>query len=511
MGSEQLPYDTTRRRRKPLAIFVLIQVAVTTLAVLSAIGNYRQLEQNFYALARERGQGLFDLMEIVREWNARNGGVYAPISEINPPNDYLHHSRRDIDGQGVPMTLINPAYMMRQISDLSQEQNGLSFHVTSLKPLRPDNAPDDWEKTALEGFERGDTPRLELFPNGGGEAVFRYIAPLKVSKACLSCHVQQGYKLNDIRGGVSVTMPAGATLATLHAEIRRMLFQHAIAYLLVTGLLTLLYLRTQAHFKSLDAAGHAQEELVRRRTRELTEANAKLERSNTELEQFAYAVSHDLQEPLRMVASYVQLLGRRYQGKLDEDADAFIGFAADGAKRMQRMITDLLDYSRVQTKADPFCPVPLGEALDLALGNLDLIIRETDSTVEAVRADLPTVYGDKGLLGRLLQNLIGNAIKYRDDQRKPHIRIQAQRKDGDWLFSISDNGIGIEPQHFERIFRVFQRLHGHGRFEGSGIGLAICKKIVERHGGEIWVDSTPGQGTSFHFTLPCQDQADEEK
>ncbi|MBF0269538.1 MAG: GHKL domain-containing protein [Alphaproteobacteria bacterium] len=328
------------------------------------------------------------------------------------------------------------------------------------------------------------------------------MAPLIVKESCLNCHAAQAYKLGDVRGGISVTMPAASTLAAIEKETLRMLVQHGAAYVVISGLMVLLYLRAQAHIRTLDETARIQEDLVKTRTQELLEANAALGRSNAELEQFAYAVSHDLQEPLRMVASYVQLLGRRYQSKLDEDADAFIGYASDGAKRMQQMITDLLEFSRVQTKNDPFLPVAMDKALDLALGNLDLVLKETQCRIEADRASLPLVYGDKGQLSRLFQNLIGNAVKYRDPARAPHISIKAERQDGFWTFSVQDNGIGIEPQHFERIFRVFQRLHGRGTYEGNGIGLAICKKIVERHGGRIWVESKPGQGTCFYFTLP---------
>ncbi|MBF0168939.1 MAG: DUF3365 domain-containing protein [Alphaproteobacteria bacterium] len=338
--------------------------------------------------------------------------------------------------------------------------------------------------------------------------MFRFMAPLRVGEPCMLCHAKQGYKVGDIRGGIGVIMPAASTLASFSDQVSRMLLVHAVAYIAVSGLLALLFFKTQAHIQALSDAKHAQEALVQKRTQELTAANAALGRSNAELEQFAYAVSHDLQEPLRMVASYVQLLGRRYQGKLDADADAFIGFAADGAKRMQRMITDLLDYSRVQSKSDPFQPVALSEALDLALGNLDLIIQETEAKLSLPVGGMPTILGDKSQLGRLFQNLIGNAIKYRDTGRPPEITIAVTWKKPFWALSIQDNGIGIEPQHFERIFRVFQRLHGRDKYEGSGIGLAICKKIVERHGGRIWVESQPGQGACFCFTLPAIPEAE---
>jgi PAS domain S-box-containing protein len=231
-------------------------------------------------------------------------------------------------------------------------------------------------------------------------------------------------------------------------------------------------------------------------------AESEIKRSNAELEQFAYAVSHDLQEPLRMVASYVQLLGRRYQGKLDKDADDFIGFAVDGAKRMQQMITDLLEYSRVQRKGNPMAPVEMDQPLKAALQNLELAITESKAEI-LVDSTMPKVVADSAQMSRLFQNLIGNAVKYRDPQRPLTIRIAASCRDSLCTFSISDNGIGIDPQYFERIFQVFQRLHARTDYPGTGIGLAICRKIVERHGGKIWLESTPGVGSTFFFTLPA--------
>ncbi|CAA6604200.1 putative Signal transduction histidine kinase involved in nitrogen fixation and metabolism regulation [Rhodospirillaceae bacterium LM-1] len=231
------------------------------------------------------------------------------------------------------------------------------------------------------------------------------------------------------------------------------------------------------------------------------EADNEIKRSNSELEQFAYAVSHDLQEPLRMVASYVQLLGRRYQGKLDKDADDFIGFAVDGAKRMQQMITDLLEYSRIQRKGNPMTLVDLNQPLQSALMNLDLLIGENKAQV-AVDTPLPSVNADAAQMARLFQNLIGNALKYRDKLRSPEIHVAAKREDMFWIVSVSDNGIGIDPQYFDRIFQIFQRLHGREAYPGTGIGLAVCRRIVERHGGKIWLESEPGKGSIFFFSLP---------
>ena len=232
----------------------------------------------------------------------------------------------------------------------------------------------------------------------------------------------------------------------------------------------------------------------------LKQTMVELKRSNAELEQFAYVSSHDLQEPLRMVSSYMQLLKRRYQGKLDADADEFIGYAVDGAHRMQTLINDLLAYSRVTTKGQPFASTDCSDAVKEALANLKLIIAETGAHVEC--GALPTVLADRSQLAQLFQNLIGNALKYRS-QQTPRISIEAELREREWLFSVQDNGIGIEPRYFERIFVIFQRLHSRFERGGTGIGLAVCKKIVERHNGIIWVSSVPGEGSTFYFSIPA--------
>ncbi|MBD1880058.1 PAS domain S-box protein [Coleofasciculus sp. FACHB-T130] len=224
-----------------------------------------------------------------------------------------------------------------------------------------------------------------------------------------------------------------------------------------------------------------------------------LARSNAELEQFAYVASHDLQEPLRMVASYTQLLSRRYKGRLDEDADDFIDFAVDGANRMQRLIQDLLEYSRLGTRSREFEMVDCDRSFEEAIANLQIAIAESNATV--THDPLPSVRGDATQLGQLLQNLIGNGIKFRKDA-PPQVHVSAQTSENEWVFSVRDNGIGIAPAHQARIFVIFQRLHARETYPGNGMGLAICKKIVDRHGGRIWVDSEWGQGSVFYFTIP---------
>jgi len=258
-------------------------------------------------------------------------------------------------------------------------------------------------------------------------------------------------------------------------------------------------------------------DIIERRQAEmqLRKTMTDLARSNADLQQFAYVASHDLQEPLRMVASFVQLLGERYRGQLDADADEFIGYATEGAKRMQQLILDLLEYARVDTRGQPMEPTDMTEVCQIVAENLQIAIAESGAQV--TWDPLPVVRGDTTQLGMVIQNLISNAIKFRG-VAPPRVHISARQTfevseiakvlvsetaTPVWEFTVRDNGIGIEPQHFERIFVIFQRLHTRREYPGTGIGLAICKKIIERHGGRIWPESAPGQGTTFYFTLPA--------
>jgi light-regulated signal transduction histidine kinase (bacteriophytochrome) len=232
---------------------------------------------------------------------------------------------------------------------------------------------------------------------------------------------------------------------------------------------------------------------------ELAVRNIELSRSNVELEQFVYVASHDLQEPLRKVTSFVQLLQQRYEGELDERADQYIAYAVDGARRMQHLINDLLEFSRVGRTTERLVRVDLRETVDAGLANLDTLIEETQATITV--GDLPVVRGDAGLLVSLWQNLVGNSLKFRGEE-PPVVVIQATRSGQDWLVTVTDNGIGIGPHFADKIFVIFQRLHSREAYEGTGIGLALAKKIVEFHGGRIWLDTDHHPGTRICFSLP---------
>lgn len=252
----------------------------------------------------------------------------------------------------------------------------------------------------------------------------------------------------------------------------------------------------------LDDLNHSNEELQKAYDIleiRVAERTAELAKSNAELEQFAYIASHDLQEPLRMVSSYVQLLSRRYKGKLDKDADDFIGFAYEGALRMQRLINDLLSYSRVGRHDTRFEEINLEKALKNAIENLHLTIKERKAKI--IFDPLPVVFGDLGQLTQVFQNLIDNALKF-NSKGSPMVHISARQEEDEYICSVKDNGIGIDPEYQGKLFVLFQRLHTRKEYSGTGLGLAICKRIIEKHRGKIWVNSKPNEGSIFYFKIP---------
>jgi PAS domain S-box-containing protein len=244
--------------------------------------------------------------------------------------------------------------------------------------------------------------------------------------------------------------------------------------------------------RELIALREAEEE-IKKKTEELA-------RSNLELRQFAYIASHDLQEPLRAISGFTELLAKRYQGQLDEKADKYISFITEGSLRMQHMIQDLLLYSRVETQAHEFVKTDSNESLEQAVTNLRVSIQESNPVI--TNDPLPEIIADGEQITLLFQNLIGNAIKYHKPNVTPIIHISVQKDEKNWQFSVADNGIGIDEKYSDRLFKIFQRLHTRDEYPGTGIGLAVCKRIVERHDGTIWLKSTPGEGTTFYFTIP---------
>lgn len=469
--------------------YVWAVAVVWTLVIAgSLVWNFVRLEQQVFESARIQARVTYEKDVIYRRWNALHGGVYVPVTEETPPNPYLDVPERDITTpSGRWLTLVNPAYMTRQVHELARGEIGVLGHITSLDPIRPQNVADPWETRALESFQRGAIEVSSVEQIDGLEYM-RLMRPLVTEESCLKCHAAQGYQVGDIRGGISVAVPL-QPLRTLASDT-------ALTFVLAHGLLWLIVLGGLG----LGARRLSGAERKRQRAEARLQRYAvDLERSNQELQQFAFVVSHDLQEPLRMVTSYLKLLERRYGDRLDVEAGEYIFYAVDGAARMQALIKGILDLSRVSTRGQEFVPTDCEVVLARVLRNLGVVIKESGAVV--THDPLPTVVADEAQLERVFQNLIGNALKFRGVEPL-QVHVSAKRQTDEWVLAVRDNGLGIAPAHFGRIFEIFQRLHTREEYPGTGIGLAICRKIVERHGGRIWVESEPGAGATFYFTIP---------
>ena len=727
-GSESLSPGTFRR------LMLAGAVLWTALVGVSLAVNLGTVRQQAVDLAVNEARGSFEKDLSFRLWATSHGGVYVVPDDHTPPNPWLAHipDRDVITTSGKRLTLMNPAYMLRQMMEDFAPLYGAHSHITSLKPRNPANAADEWEASALRRFDVGEREVYEIVGPDGAQSL-RLMRPMMTEAGCLKCHADQGYRVGDVRGGVSVTVPLASYFAVVATQSRTLLWGHGGLWLL--GLLGIGFggrdggrrirrhleavsqlAESERHFRAtidlagigisslgldgtwltvnkrlceitgyeadeligrrfvdlthpddrpasldfverllagtparavekryirkdgqvvwvsvtstvamvgdavshiisateditarkeserelrltkfavdhihdgvawLDAAGHlvyvndaicrlhglGREQLLRMsvgdvtpgrsaeawaahwaelvrlgslsfetecrhadgtmipievsanllknegiefcvsfvrdiRGRRQAEADMRrsideLSRSNAELERFAYIASHDLQEPSRSVVSFAQLLERRLSGRLEDDERELLGYLQDGARRMHDLVRDLLSYSRVSGRAEAFTTVDLSEVVGQVRDSLRALIEESDA--EIVVSSLPQAAADHSQMVMLFQNLLANAIKFRAPGIRPLVAISAAIQDGRVIVSVADNGIGIDPAYREEVFVIFKRLHTAIAYPGTGIGLAVCKRIVERHHGRIWVEPNAGGGSVFRFTLP---------
>ncbi len=433
---------------------------------------------------------------------ARIGRLLANLEKLEPAfrNGAMRVNGEEIRRVGqyssqISVNVTEVAGMAQQLSRKATKKKNKFHYIAEITTITAFAIFSLFVLIAIGTFGTGLLQRLQLLQKGAGRLAerdfqFRFsteehdeIADLSRAFDSMAEALELAYKELQV------------TNSSLQHEVEERLSAEKQVRTLNSGLEEKVRLRTDELEQALRTAQMAENSLKK--------AMTELQQSNQDLEQFAYVASHDLQEPLRMVSSFTQLLQKRYQGKLDQDADEFIQFAVDGAIRMQQLINDLLSYSRVATRGKPPEPVDLNITLGTVRANLHASIAESAALV--TNDPLPTVIADPLQMAQLLQNLIANAVKFRGDA-PPRVHLSAQETDKEWIVSVRDNGIGIDPEFFQRIFVVFQRLHSGVKYPGSGIGLAICKKIVERHAGSIRIESTLGEGANFIFTIPKQER-----
>ncbi len=566
-------------------------------------------------MARREAMSNFNMDQAARLWAASYGGVYVPVTEKTPPNPFVGDVPEQdiITPTGRHLTLMNPAYILRQMMAQYSDISGVREHLTSLKFLRSETAPDDWEKRTLLAFERGEHEVTEI-AEIKGKRYFRFMRPLIAEASWIKSHGNQGYKVGDIRGGVSVSIPfapyreyqkqdlfaAGLSLGILWVlgfvgmgvvgrslkrsieERQKLEEKHASV---VENSLTGIYIVQDGKVvfcnnRFAEIHGYSKEEITRMDSLELVhpedralikemrekrlqgrsvpmeyevrgarkngevmwvqrrntvieydgrpailgnvldvtglkkaeaaliEHSKALEQKNRELEEFASIASHDLQEPVRKVKAFGDLLISKRASLFDDESRDYLKRMQNAASRMQVLIDSLLAYARVTRKAQSFAQVDLNKVVKEALSNLELQVKETKGVVEV--DSLPAIVADRSQMTQLFQNLIGNALKFHREGDPPRVKIYSRmikgdkvRPSGAYEISVEDKGIGFDKKYLSRIFAPFERLHGRGEYEGVGMGLAICRKIVERHGGNITAKSTTGEGSTFIVILPA--------
>jgi len=460
--------------------------------------NYSHEHDSTLALAYNEAVANINKDMTFRRWATAHGGVYVPTTAETPSNPYLVAPNKDITtSEGQKLTLMNPAYIVRQMQQSYGAAFGVKGHITSLRPLNPANAADPWETSVLQGFERGGDGDVATVADIAGVPHMRVMRAMKVEPGCLKCHGHQGYKEGDVRGGVSASVPLEPYRAREDKVLRALVGSHAAIWLVGLMLFASLSRRALLRLEEREAAEREIRELNNRLEERVRERTIELERAMKELESFSYSVSHDLRTPLRALNGYARLIREQEAERLSADGCEMLERVWVNAEKMGELIDNILRFSRIGRDDMNWVVVDMTALARSVVAELRADYPAAQITV----ADLPPTTGDVAMLRQVWANLIGNALKFSSKRERPQIEVGAEVLNGETVYFVRDNGAGFDMAFATRLFGVFQRMHAASDFPGTGAGLAIAKRVIERHGGRIWAEAEIDKGATFHFTL----------
>lgn len=499
--------------------WLALLAAWAALMGISLRSHLADLDRQSLEVATEGARNMFRMVVLVRAWNAEHGGVYVPVGPQVQPNPYLEHPRRDLlttDGQA--LTMVNPAFMTRLLAEMAMANGGTVFHITSLKPIRPKNAPDPWERQALQEFEHGRKELVDVVTEPDGAKQLRYMAPLLVTKPCLNCHEKQGYRVGDIRGGISVSQPFAPVAAASQSGRQQAYWIYGGVFLLVAvaggWLLELLRRRWSSLVDNIDALETTRSDLEAS-NRSLAHARDAAEAASRTKSAFLSNMSHELRTPLNAVIGFTHLLRLEARDPHQRDMLEHVDVAS---QQLLAMIDQVLDLSRLESGELHLVSAPfsLDELLGRLLANLQAAAAAKNLACRLERDPaLPAwLLGDAQRIAQLLGHYTANAVKFSERGEIVLEAVRAGTAEGGvrLRLEVHDQGIGITGEMQARLFRPFEQadMSATRRFGGAGLGLAICKRLAELMGGEVGVASAPGQGSRFWFevTLPVPDEAE---
>ena len=476
-------YEFALNTRKYFPVFMIVWTAMMLVAFLF---NLYILRKNSETIAQTDSEAIFRIMVLMRQWNSGHGMVYVPVTEIMKPNPHLVHNRRDVvTNFGDSLTMVNTAFMTRQLSELVEKNNIATFHITSLNPIRPENKADEWETKALQTF-KNSTDRFYEKITTKDTIIFRYMAPLMVEQGCLACHASQGYKLGDVRGGVSINnLYQRGYFSYIGTSFNRLVITYFVIFLVGFFLLVYFSLLSKWHKLNIEAK------------------NKELQDFNVDKNKFFNLIAHDLRTPAANIESLLQIMKEKFGDLSEEEKRTCLDILVESTKTQNDLLNTLLNLSRLHlgSKQCNFERVDIRKLVNEALEQTKLQAMQKQIN-QSNQADECFAEADKDMITTVIRNIVANAIKFTHPDGK--IVIRAEKVNKEIVISISDTGIGITDTQKNRIFDVdySKSTTGTANETGTGLGLVLCKEYVECNGGKIWFESEVGKGTTFFFTLP---------